>query len=233
MAEEIKLNSSKLGTQEYWNEFYERELQNFQSNSDDTGECWFDDSDAESKMIQFIADKLEEGEFAKDISFLDLGTGNGHLLFELSQELKEVDDINFTFHGIDYSAESVAFAKDIANKKFPGFSFKFDQIDLLTDTPFLENKFDVLLDKGTLDAIALNQDLINGKRGMDIYAKQVSKMMQKGSILLITSCNFTENELIKVITSETELTEWDQIQYPSFQFGGVQGSTVVSIAFIK
>lgn len=207
-------------------------MQNFHSNSDDTGECWFDDSDAESKMIEFILDKLEEGELAKDALFLDLGTGNGHLLFELLQELKEVS-ANFKFHGIDYSAESVAFAKDIASKKYPDIPFKFDQVDLLSDTPFLENKFDVLLDKGTLDAIALNQDLVNGVRGMDIYASQVSKMMDNGSILLVTSCNFTETELVKVITSRTELRKWDQIQYPSFQFGGVQGSTVVSIAFIK
>lgn len=207
-------------------------MQNFQSNSDDTGECWFDDSDAESKMIQFIVDKIEGGELLNGVLFLDLGTGNGHLLFELLQELKDVDK-SFTFHGIDYSAESIEFAKNIANTKFPDVSFKFDQVDLLSDTPFLKNKFDVLLDKGTLDAIALNQDLVDGKRGMDIYAIQVSKMMEKGSILLVTSCNFTENELVKIITSGTELKKWDQIQYPSFQFGGVQGSTVVSIAFIK
>ncbi|KAI5958249.1 EFM4 [Candida theae] len=232
MTEEIKLNSSKLGTQEYWNEFYKRELQNFQSNNEDTGECWFDDSDAESKMIQFIVDKIDEGELADYTSFLDLGTGNGHLLFELSQELQDVDK-DFTYHEIDYSAESIEFATNIASKKFPNSSFKFDQVDLLSDTPFLENKFDVLLDKGTLDAIALNQELSDGKRGMDIYASQVSKMMREGSILLVTSCNFTENELVKIITSGTELRKWDQIQYPSFQFGGVQGSTVVSVAFIK
>lgn len=68
---------------------------------------------------------------------------------------------------------------------------------------------------------------------MDIYASQVSKMMKRGSVLLITSCNFTEEELVKVITSGTELRKWDQITYPSFQFGGINGSTVVSIAFIK
>lgn len=207
-------------------------MENFQSNSDDTGECWFDDSDAESKMIQFVAEKLEDGELGDATLFLDLGTGNGHLLFKLLQELKDFNK-SFTFHGIDYSAESIRFAKDIAEKKFPTTSFKFDQVDLLGNTPLLDNNFDVLLDKGTLDAIALNQNLINGKRGMDIYASQVSKMMKRGSVLLITSCNFTEEELVKVITSGTELRKWDQITYPSFQFGGINGSTVVSIAFIK
>ena len=68
---------------------------------------------------------------------------------------------------------------------------------------------------------------------MDVYASQVEKMMVQGSILLITSCNFTKDELIKIITKDTNLEVWDEINYPSFQFGGVKGSTVVSIAFVK
>ena len=79
----------------------------------------------------------------------------------------------------------------------------FEQVDLLQEScSFLQNKFDILLDKGTLDAIALNQESLadfNGKIGMDVYASQVEMMVQ-GSILLITSCNFTKDELIKIIT---------------------------------
>ena len=65
-----------------WNNFYKKEQDNFNENEEDTGECWFDDSDAESKMIQFIIDKLNEEELPEEISsqsvvrFLDLGTGN-------------------------------------------------------------------------------------------------------------------------------------------------------------
>ncbi|KAI5966211.1 EFM4 [Candida pseudojiufengensis] len=245
MTEEIKLNSSKLGTKEYWDNFYKKEQQNFKNNNDDTGECWFDDSDAESKIIQFLINELIPYFIENStISFLDLGTGNGHLLFQLSEDLQEVIELEgafheneFVFHGIDYSSDSVLFAQDIASKKYSNNNFKFDQVDLLSsNSEFLNNnKFDIILDKGTLDAIALNQDIIteDGKRGMDIYATQVKKMMKFDSILLITSCNFTEKELIKVITSQTNLEVYDKINYPSFQFGGVKGSTVVSIAFCR
>lgn len=197
-------------------------------------------------MIQFLIDKLNNHELPQNlqskssISFLDLGTGNGHLLFQLLDDIDydyETGEKTFKYTGIDYSPASVEFANGVASKKYPDLEIKFEQVDLLQKAcPFLSNKFDILLDKGTLDAIALNQDPIeefDGKIGMEVYASQVEKMMSTGSIFLITSCNFTDAELKKIITSKTGLKLWDQINYPSFEFGGVQGSTVVSIAFIK
>lgn len=37
-----------------WNQFYKTEITNFNDNEEDLGECWFDDSDAERKVIQFF-----------------------------------------------------------------------------------------------------------------------------------------------------------------------------------
>ncbi|CAK9438222.1 uncharacterized protein LODBEIA_P24800 [Lodderomyces beijingensis] len=252
MTDQIQLNSSKLGTKEYWNDFYRREQRNFQDNEEDTGECWFDDSDAESKMIEFIINHINEGTLPaglnhkSQLSFVDLGTGNGHLLFQMHEDFEqdiENPEISFKFHGIDYSPDSVAFAKDIAAKKYADASldkanFQFDQVDLLSaNADFLDShKFDFVLDKGTLDAIALNQDPIaalDGKRGMDVYASQVARMMHPDSVFLITSCNFTESELVMLITSSTDLRVWSKVEYPNFSFGGQKGSTVVSIAFVK
>lgn len=196
-------------------------------------------------MIQFLTDKINNQELPKDyetISFIDLGTGNGHLLFEMSEEFDEEIEVEtkFVYKGIDYSPDSVEFASKINTKKYNSDLFSFEQVDLLAKNgEFIKQnagKFDILLDKGTLDAIALNQEPIDefdGKIGQDIYAPQVCQLMHSGSILLITSCNFTEQELIKIITNETDLTVWDKINYPSFEFGGVKGSTICSIAFIK
>lgn len=200
-------------------------------------------------MIKFLADKInaEELPFPQEfIKIIDLGTGNGHLLFEMHEEFQEECDyaaeINFEYKGIDYSPESTEFASAIAEQKYPELNINFEQTDLLIkNSTFLEEnsgKYDILLDKGTLDAIALNQDPLydfEGKIGMEVYASQVSKLMHENSILLITSCNFTEEELIKIITSDSSnnLSVWDKIDYPSFQFGGQKGSTICSIAFIK
>ncbi|EGV62102.1 Protein-lysine N-methyltransferase efm4 [Yamadazyma tenuis] len=242
---DIRLNSSKLGTQEYWNTFYEREIGNFEHNEDDTGECWFDDSDAESKMIEFLIQKINDGELPRHydtLNIIDLGTGNGHLLFQMYDDFEQELDVqvDYNFKGIDYSAESVDFSNKIKSKKYEDQRFEFEQVDLLKkQSDFLDanrEKYDILLDKGTLDAIALNQEPVedlDGKIGMDVYGSQVEKLMHRDSILLITSCNFTEEELVKIITKETELKVWDKITYPVFEFGGVKGSTICSIAFIK
>lgn len=228
-----------------WNQFYQRELNNFEHNEDDTGECWFDDSDAELKMIDFIIQKMNDKDIDfQTINFLDLGTGNGHLLFLLFEELQEecddINDIVVNFKGIDYSPDSVSFATKIYNSKYSEGPFSFDQVDLLVKNgQFLidnRSKYDILFDKGTLDAIALNQDPLSGfegKTGMEVYPEQVSQLMHSGSILLITSCNFTEEELITIMGANNEFSVWSKIEYPTFQFGGVKGATICSVAFIK
>lgn len=232
-----------------WDSFYQVEINNFLANPEDTGECWFDDSDAELKMIEFLISKINDNELPFKlvdnlIKIVDLGTGNGHLLFQLSEDIEEeIEDpkIKFHFHGIDYSEDSVAFAQKIKDTMYTDSDlFKFDQVNLLEkNSKFITNhEYDILLDKGTLDAIALNQEgisEIDNEIGMNVYAKQVEKMMHSQSILLITSCNFTEEELIKIVVGNTEgrLEVWEKINYPSFRFGGVQGSTICSIAFIK
>lgn len=200
-------------------------------------------------MIEFVLHKIENrGLISKkgdEISIVDIGTGNGHLLFELHEAIVEEgldQDIIFHFEGIDYSEKSVAFAKSVAPLNYSDGNFEFERVDILSkNCEYLENKnesIDIVLDKGTLDAIALNQEPLpdfNNQIGMDIYASQVSKLMHSGSILLITSCNFTKDELIKIITRDDAngLSVSDEISYPSFQFGGVKGSTICSVAFRK
>lgn len=196
-------------------------------------------------MVQFLITKLNDQELEFDgdsIKIVDLGTGNGHLLYQLHDEILEEYDgeCDFKFTGIDYSPESIDFCKEITVKKYPDVPFEFSQVDLLQkQNQFLtDNTFDIVLDKGTLDAIALNQDPLpdfDNKIAVQIYASQVRQLMKTNSVLVITSCNFTESELVSIITEDgtNDLSVWDKIDYPSFQFGGVKGSTICTIAFIK
>ncbi|QRG36622.1 hypothetical protein FDK38_000973 [Candidozyma auris] len=244
MSEEIRLNDSKLGTKEYWDDFYKKEIENFNENDEDTGENWFDDSDAERRVIKFFIELIEADHFgdAKELSILDLGTGNGHFLFELNQEVCDQDvAVSLLNTGIDYSPQSINFAKTIAEKKYSDKSYNFEEVNFISkDCKYLEEnagKFDVIFDKGTLDAIALNNDPVkgfNGKIGVEVYPLQVIKLMKPGSLLIITSCNFTEDELTRVITSSQDrLSVQQKVEYPSFQFGGHKGSAICTIAFVK
>lgn len=232
-------------TNSSWDDFYKKEIENFDENDEDTGENWFDDSDAERKVIDFFIELAEEGQFknSEDVKVLDLGTGNGHFLFELNQEIEEQDaPVKLQNIGIDYSPESVKFARKIAEKKFPGQPYVFEEVDFMRKgCKYLEdnaNQFDVIFDKGTLDAIALNNSPIegfDGKIGVDVYPIQVIQLMKPESLLIVTSCNFTEEELTKLITQngENTLSVFRKVQYPSFQFGGQKGSTICTIAFVK
>lgn len=225
MEDTTKLNKSKLGTKQYWDDFYSVERKNFLDNPEDTGECWFDDNGAEDRMVDFMVENLTKFN-NKESSVIDLGTGNGHLLFELAE-----NDFEAQMLGVDYSVESVRFATEIAKEK--DYDVKFARADIF-DSKWSPGQFDVVLDKGTLDAIALSGLTVgeNNQSVVEVYSTVIEKILKSNGIFLITSCNFTQEELIKIIT-KGELEVWETIKYPVFEFGGIKGSTICSVAFIK
>ncbi|KAK7205476.1 hypothetical protein BZA70DRAFT_159544 [Myxozyma melibiosi] len=240
-----ELNHSKLGTREYWDEFYSVEQNNFAENSDDEGEIWFADADAEDKVIDFLIDHTSSSEDAANAEFpftrtatttLDLGTGNGHLIFRVRAECGFMARLC----GIDYAETSVTFANQILAKKIEEGAIEdaernisFARMDFLTLPEEKENEgWDLVLDKGTLDAIALNREpVLDGKTGVQLYPTAVrDKLVRVGGIVLITSCNFTEPELLKIMDIEG-FEPWETIKYPVYEFGGVKGQSISSVAF--
>lgn len=225
MEDTTKLNTSKLGTKEYWDQFYALEKTNFEKNPEDTGECWFDDNNAEAKMVGFLEDNIGMYRIQRESSICDLGTGNGHLLFELLE-----NGFNGSMLGVDYSEQSVQFAQKVAQAKSLPVDFSAANI---FDEIWEPGKFDIILDKGTLDAIALSGlTKENGKSLVELYSQVVERLLAKDGVFLITSCNFTESEMIRIIQTEN-LKAWNKIKYPSISFGGVQGTAICSIAFVK
>ena len=64
----------------------------------------------------------------------------------------------------------------------------------------------------------------------ETYGSKVEPLMKIGAFLVITSCNWTEEELRKWFESP-RLAYHDTIRFPSFTFGGVKGQTVSSVCF--
>ena len=98
-----------------------------------------------------------------------------------------------------------------------------------------EGGFDVVLDKGTFDAISLSEETdAKGRRICGDYAGAIKELVKRGGMLLITSCNWTEDELQKWIVQEGEKDGFEvcgRVPYPRFKFGGVEGQSVVGVAF--
>lgn len=143
------------------------------------------------------------------------------MLIELSGE----DYTNLT--GVDYSENGIELARKIAKDQKHDITFKV--ADLLSEESCAElGKFKIAHDKGTYDAVSLME---NAKEKRAAYIKNVSNLMQDDGLFIITSCNFTEDELIK--SFEGTFDKHALIPTQIFCFGGKMGSVVTSIVFKK
>ncbi|KAL7811092.1 S-adenosyl-L-methionine-dependent methyltransferase [Trichoderma gracile] len=277
------LDPSELGTKEYWDKLYATELTNHAANPSDTGTNWFDDSNAEGRIVAFLGGLLDDDEEHHEIlkgrteeltqenaSILDLGCGNGELLFALRD-----DGWEGAMLGVDYSAQSVELARRIgatrdavdaeeeeANAEAEGETGKgkededkgrvppvnFLEWNLLTGplspsdptsplhfAPSTESLFDIVLDKGTFDAISLSATTDpNETHPCEIYRQRLLQLLNpRGGIFLVTSCNWTEKELRGWFEEDKdgELRVVGRVEYPTFTFGGMKGQTISTLCF--
>jgi SAM-dependent methyltransferase len=250
MTAPTHLDPSELGTRAYWDSAYTTERANFASNGDDEGTIWFSDAGAEERMLSFLEDLSDEGQLHKSSDetdtkeetekriatrFLDLGTGNGHLLFALREDGWEGEVV-----GVDYSAQSVRLANEILAQKDISVSdsIQFHEWDILNAAPgpwLPTGGFDVVLDKGTFDAICLSQETdAQGRRICEGYREKVEPLVKSGGRFLITSCNWTAEELRGWFESEgSGMVYESSVKYPSFTFGGKTGTSVCTLCFRK
>lgn len=239
----------ELGQKAFWDNAYERELSNLELNGDE-GEVWFG-AEVMHTMVSWLDTVLtEQSGGTRSISILDVGTGNALLPLELAK----LGYIDLT--GSDYSPQSIALSQHILRRH------KQTQIRLVVDDLLqtcLQSRFDVITDKGTLDAIGLMTDAeINRAR----YQQSVWSLLNPGGLLVITSCNSTQEELssefgqsthgsLAAITShstqQSQPQQGDMISqqgnlfqysnhvktYPKFKFAGVEGTKVCTVAFKK
>ncbi|XP_020647169.3 EEF1A lysine methyltransferase 2 isoform X1 [Pogona vitticeps] len=211
--EEEGFEPSALGTKEHWDAVYERELQNFKENGD-VGEIWFGE-ESMTRLIRWI----EKKEIPRDSPVLDIGTGNGVLLVELAKS-------GFTkLTGVDYSLSAVELSKNLMEQEgLPHVKLQVE--DILSPSDELSG-FQICIDKGTFDAISLNPDNASEKRKQ--YVKSLHKVLRPGGYFLITSCNWTREELSKEFEEGFLLLE--ELPAPTFCFGGKTGSNVTALVF--
>ncbi|XP_053440137.1 EEF1A lysine methyltransferase 2 isoform X3 [Nycticebus coucang] len=89
--------------------------------------------------------------------------------------------------------------------------------------------FHICIDKGTFDAISLNPDNAVEKRKQ--YVKSLSRVLRVKGFFLITSCNWTKEELLNEFSEGFEFFE--ELPTPKFSFGGRSGNSVAALVFQK
>jgi 2-polyprenyl-3-methyl-5-hydroxy-6-metoxy-1,4-benzoquinol methylase len=203
---------SPLGTKDYWDQIYERESKEFQQTGD-IGEVWFGEEPL-NKMVNWIQKNYP----CFNSRILDIGCGNGNILLEL-------DEYNNLF-GIDYSEHSICLAKRIQETRSLN-NISYSVCDILDPNQTkLLGEFDLICDKGTLDAIIL------GKSDAYLdYQRNISSLLKCNGKFIITSCNWTENELVGMLKDSFVL--FSKIPYKVIRFGGKTGQTVTTLIFSK
>lgn len=147
------------------------------------------------------------------------------MLIELARE-------GFTeLTGVDYSSNAIELSTRIAVDQDLNITYKV--MDLLDENSIHEQlndaKFDIVHDKGTYDAISLHPDNPAEKRSK--YMKHVHKMISDNGMLILTSCNWTEDELCA--SFQSDFVKYKSIPSPTFMFGGKVGNVVTQIVFKK
>ncbi|KAF8677706.1 Protein-lysine N-methyltransferase EFM4 [Rhizoctonia solani] len=211
-----------------WDDVYNNEVENFETNGDE-GEVWFGEETVE-KMLEWTLDNYPPN---TEPYVLDIGTGNGIMTVTLAENGYDPGHLV----GLDYSEPSVKLARAVANARGHS-SIRYVVSDFINETApaptegVSPGNWDLL--QGTYDAIALSGRSEDGKTIVSRYPPKVAEALKPGGMFLITSCNFTEEELKEAFGApELGLTYHSRIQHPTFTFGGKSGSVCASVAFKK
>ncbi|XP_039243148.1 EEF1A lysine methyltransferase 2 isoform X1 [Pipra filicauda] len=140
-----------------------------------------------------------------------------------SQSQAKSGYVNLT--GIDYSPSAIQLSEKVREKE--GMSnIKLKVEDFLAPSAELSG-FDICIDKGTFDAISLNPDDAAGKRRQ--YVRSLCRVLKPQGFFLITSCNWTKEELLDEFREGFEILE--ELPTPKFCFGGRIGNSVTALVF--
>ncbi|ESO82330.1 hypothetical protein LOTGIDRAFT_134815 [Lottia gigantea] len=213
-------SSSKLGSKEYWDSAYDKELENFKDIGD-VGEVWFGEG-SQNRIIRWLE---KQDYIKKDYPVLDIGTGNGIMLIEMAKE--GYTDLT----GVDYSQPGVQLAQNItqSQKLLTDIVYQVKKTNSDIDSPSaLKRTYKLCIDKGTFDAISLLESEFKSSR--EVYVRNVRRLTDtEEGYFIITSCNWTKEQLVNIFNSCFKLHA--EIPTPTFKFGGQVGNKVTSLVF--
>ena len=206
------------------------ELENYNDHGDE-GEIWFGRA-VEKRVIDWIKTR----NIISNLKVLDLGCGNGHFTLKLM----EAGCTHVS--ALDYSEKAVELARKLTGLTDNDRIFQADILNPQISLPELcHNHFDLIVDKGTFDAISLNPDIcasVTEKFSKteiiaDSFKKTLRRLLRFGgctdALFIITSCNWTRQELEQIFAPE--FLAIGEIEHTKFMFGGKSGQDVSTVIF--
>lgn len=231
----------------YWEEHYELELKNYMEDGDE-GEIWFGKG-LNRKIVDWLLKRLNSAGANKSstrIDVIDIGCGNSFLLCSLVEKFRRdlgalSDQPSLRALGIDYSANSVNLSTKIVQDRQLSEYIELRECDFLNQAQVSSiaatRRFDVIIDKGTYDAICLlhGQSDENLKQTKEAYLRSVRALGKTGTVYILASCNHTQDELTQLIEFSEDFEGnsklIDKIETPSIEFGGKSGSQVTCLIY--
>ena len=125
----------------------------------------------------------------------------------------------------------MALAREVAAAA--GYAVSFSVDDLLHSS-LPPSCADVLVDKGTFDAVGLSAPRGESEALHAAYVAAALRLLPPAGLLIITSCNSTADELAATFCGGpgARFTEVSRVKtYPVFTFGGHSGARVATLAF--
>ena len=160
----------------------------------------------EDSVEKMVAWTLENVPPSTDPRILEIGSGNGTLLFALH----EAGYASACLSGLDYSPDAVKLARMVAGARNDGSEgIAFHVCDFLSEESpspparppaaspasapgrsdvddALVGRWDLLLDKGTYDAIALGEKDASGRSPVAAYPARAARSLKENGYLLVT-----------------------------------------------
>jgi SAM-dependent methyltransferase len=158
--------------------------------------------DSVEKMVDWTLENVPTGTTSHP-RILEIGSGNGTLLFALHEAGYAASHLS----GIDYSPDAVKLARMVAAARSQNGEqlTSFHVCDFISELPPLlpppaasptppsgqhdaevQGSWDLLLDKGTYDAIALGEKDESGRCPVAVYPARASKLLRENGYFLIT-----------------------------------------------
>lgn len=256
-----KMAESELTRRHYWDDFYSSEYQHFKDSGCE-GEEWFE-SETES-ILDFIMTLVDP----LTASVIDVGCGNGLFLLRLaSLGFTQLAGCDYAEDAIRMARE-VCWSRCHANAGnseasdglSKGLTIRLAVMDITADpgttssrstlqetsaahplSPHIsivpsrelcETRFDLIHDKGTFDIFYMQNNV-------SAYINALSRYFVKpGSLICVTSCNATEDDLIRNFTNPPGDTpmryrfrEHSKLRHRAISYGGLQGQVVATVVF--